>query len=117
VVVGEEPPGLALHVPRSGLVRSLANLLRNGLDATDGEVRLAVSSDAGMVRFEVTDSGAGMTPEVLERATDPFFTTKPGKGLGLGLFLARSLADQLGGRLVLRSRPGAGTTVSLEVPS
>jgi two-component system, sensor histidine kinase RegB len=54
---------------------------------------------------------------VAARAGEPFFSTKPpGQGLGLGLFLARSLADELGGTLELESVPGQGTTARLRVP-
>ncbi len=58
-----------------------------------------------------------MTPDLVSRAGEPFFTTKPpGQGLGLGLFLARSLADQLDGRFTIDSAPGRGTTVALRLP-
>jgi CheY-like chemotaxis protein/anti-sigma regulatory factor (Ser/Thr protein kinase) len=69
------------------------------------------------VRLSVTDTGVGMDPATLARATDPFFTTKgPGKGSGLGLSVVHGVMEQLGGRLVLRSRPGEGTTAELWLP-
>jgi two-component system, sensor histidine kinase RegB len=53
----------------------------------------------------------------LARAGEPFFTTKPtGSGMGLGLFLARSLVEKVGGRLAIASQPGRGTTVSVVLP-
>ncbi|NJN40594.1 MAG: HAMP domain-containing histidine kinase [Gammaproteobacteria bacterium] len=62
--------------------------------APNAEVTLTVSDEAGAVRFEVCDTGPGMSPEVLSRATEPFFTTKDaGRGMGLGLFLASALAE------------------------
>jgi two-component system sensor histidine kinase RegB len=65
----------------------------------------------------VEDAGPGMTAEVLARAVEPFFSTKPpGKGMGLGLFLARTLAEGLGGELTIRSEPGAGATARLDLP-
>jgi two-component system sensor histidine kinase RegB len=58
-----------------------------------------------------------MTPDVLRRAGEPFFTTKgPGKGMGLGLFLSRALAEQLGGELELVSTQGEGTRARLSLP-
>ena len=61
---------------------------------------------------------AGMAPEVLARVGEPFFTTKPaGKGMGLGLFLTRSIVERLGGGLNVRSTAGAGTTVTVHIPA
>jgi signal transduction histidine kinase len=70
------------------------------------------------VLITVADTGVGMTPEVLARVTEPFFTTKPpGKGTGLGLSLARSFAEQSGGALAIDSTPGAGTRVRIWLPA
>ena len=69
------------------------------------------------VRLEVTDTGSGMAPEVLARALDPFFTTKPvGQGTGLGLSMVHGFVSQSGGAMRLRSAPGRGTTVALFLP-
>ena len=65
----------------------------------------------------VTDSGSGMDAETLSHATEPFFTTKGvGRGTGLGLSMVHGLAEQLGGRLILRSALGAGTTAEIWLP-
>ena len=67
--------------------------------------------------IEVTDRGEGMSAEALARAGEPFFTTKPvGRGMGLGLFLARTLATQLGGSLDLDSTLGKGTRATCRLP-
>jgi len=72
---------------------------------------------ADRVVFAVADSGVGMTPEVLARATEPYFTTKgAGRGTGLGLASARSFAEQAGGNLRLESEPGRGTVVEIILP-
>jgi two-component system sensor histidine kinase RegB len=69
------------------------------------------------VRFLIHDEGTGMSAEVLERVAEPFFTTKaPGKGMGLGAFLAHLFAQTLGGQLSFESEPGRGCTVTLELP-
>jgi CheY-like chemotaxis protein len=70
------------------------------------------------VVVSVQDTGAGMTPEVMARAIEPFFTTKEiGKGTGLGLSQVYGMVQQSGGDLVLTSRPGDGTTVSMYLPA
>jgi two-component system sensor histidine kinase RegB len=68
-------------------------------------------------QFVVTDRGKGMSPGTLRRIGEPFFTTKePGKGMGLGTFLVRTLAEQLGGCLTFESTPQAGTLATFELP-
>ena len=69
------------------------------------------------VRVDVSDTGTGMSPEILAHAFEPFFTTKEvGKGSGLGLSQVLGFTKQSGGSLVVDSRPGRGTTVSLLFP-
>jgi CheY-like chemotaxis protein len=69
------------------------------------------------VRVCVADTGAGMSKDVVEKAIEPFFSTKGiGKGTGLGLSMVHGLATQLGGGLVIQSQPGQGTTVQLWLP-
>ncbi len=64
--------------------------------------------------LSISDTGVGMTPDVLERAFDPFFTTKPiGQGTGLGLSMIYGFMQQSGGHLRLRSAPGQGTTATI----
>ena len=58
-----------------------------------------------------------MDPSTLDRASEPFYTTKePGVGMGLGLFLARSIVDRIGGTFQIRSEPGKGTIVTVRIP-
>jgi CheY-like chemotaxis protein len=69
------------------------------------------------VCVSVTDTGTGMDEETLQRALEPFFTTKGvGKGTGLGLPMVHGMAEQSGGKLILKSKPGQGTTAQLCLP-
>jgi two-component system sensor histidine kinase RegB len=109
------------HVPSPALEQALLVLLRNAFDASppsaaNQPVRLTISRNNGHIRFEVRDQGCGMSPELLRRAGEPFFTTKePGKGMGLGLFLVRRVAEQVGGTFSLDSQLGTGTRCVLEL--
>jgi two-component system sensor histidine kinase RegB len=106
-------------LPRRAAVEALAALVKNALDASgqDEPVTLQARPTFGRIRFLIRDQGVGMTPEVLERVSEPFFTTKPtGKGMGLGAFLAHLFAQRLGGELSFDSQPGRGCTAVLELP-
>jgi two-component system, sensor histidine kinase RegB len=105
------------RAPRAAVLRVLRNLLDNALAAARTQVRLRAHADRGGLQFVLEDDGPGMPAEVLRRAGEPFFSTKgPGAGLGLGLFIARSLCEQMGGRLRLDSVPGRGTIARVELP-
>jgi two-component system sensor histidine kinase RegB len=111
------PTTTDLYLPRAGLFRAVLTLVTNALDAAPGSsVTVDVSQNADRLRLTVRDCGPGMAPEVLKRAGEPFFTTKPaGRGLGLGLFLARVFAERVGGSLTLHS--DRGTTAQLDLPN
>jgi len=85
--------------------------------ADEVPVRLRAEIEGAWLTMCVEDDAGGMTDDVLERAGEPFFTTKPtGRGMGLGLFLARSLAEHLGGTLSIASEYRRGTTVRMALP-
>lgn len=120
---------------RGGLEAAVMNLAVNARDAMPGGgevvVRAAPERLAGgagrpaaglapglYVRVSVADTGVGLPPEVLARAGEPFFTTKPrGRGTGLGLAGARGFAERAGGALRIESAVGRGTTVTLWLPA
>lgn len=113
-------PGKTIVVPLRSVGQALRAVVRNAVDASpqDCAVILRVSADGAAWRFEVRDRGGGMSPDVLRHAGEPFFTTKePGSGMGLGLFLARTVLERLGGGLDLSSVPGGGTTAVLTLPA
>lgn len=84
----------------------------------DGQAHPAQLSPGSFVRLAVTDTGSGIPADVLDRVTEPFFTTKPqGKGTGLGLAMAKGFAEQSGGGLAIDSMPNLGTTVTLWLPT
>lgn len=109
-----------VSVPLASAARAFRTLVRNALDASGSEQGVVVSASAAHqgTRFVVADQGSGMAPDVLARAGEPFFTTKPvGSGFGLGLFLARTFAERWGGALQLESTPSQGTRASLWLPA
>jgi CheY-like chemotaxis protein len=127
-------------VDRNQLENALLNLAINARDAMHGEGTLTLTTANVVVgangqtshvccrdtaelppgdylRFSVSDTGAGMTPDVLEHAFEPFFTTKPdGRGTGLGLSMVFGFVKQSGGHTAIESEPGRGTTVCLFFP-
>lgn len=102
---------------REKLKQALINLVVNAIDATPagGGVRVGVKG-AGTATLVVEDDGAGIAEEDLARLFDPFFTTKAG-GTGLGLSIVRRVIEQHGGEVQVRSVPGRGTTVQIELPA
>src|SRR5262249_40942831 len=119
-LVVQAPPELSpVLVPRAGLAQTLLSLIANAFDATpnsDAPVVVDISTTSDSFRIAIADKGPGLTPEAKRRAGEPFYTTKdPGRGLGLGLFLARIFAERLGGSLKLDST--VGTIAILELPT
>jgi two-component system sensor histidine kinase RegB len=111
--------GESIVVPLRAAAQALRNVLSNGIDASPSEVDVVFRIARSPLEwsFEVIDSGGGMSNEVLAHATEPFFTTKdPGHGMGLGLFLTRSVVERLGGAIDLDSKIGRGTRVVVTLP-
>ncbi|QDU91281.1 Sensor histidine kinase RegB [Pirellulimonas nuda] len=110
--------GVCLTLPVIAVGQALRALAQNGLDASGGKpVGLAMTTDARTLTIEVQDHGPGIDRDVLRRIGEPFFTTKdPGKGMGLGVFLARSVIERLGGSIDYQSAPGEGARAVVRLP-
>ena len=104
-------------VDRTLVARALANIVENALHAMPGEgaLTLTSSADAGMVTIRVSDTGAGMDAEALERVFEPYFSTKT-TGTGLGLPIARRNIELNGGSIDVESVRGHGTVVVMRLP-
>jgi len=144
VAVDYEPPGhpCPVRADPTQVHQVALNLLVNAVDAMRGEggqltVRLGLCAVRGQeeacppppegepgpgapgqgVALEVADTGRGMSPDVLRRACDPFFTTKPsGEGTGMGLAIVQGIVRSYGGWLALDSQPGKGTRATAVLP-
>jgi len=117
--IAESVRAETMHTPLRSVAQALRAVVKNALEASPAPdpVAVCVTADAEHVRVEVRDRGGGMSPDVLERVGEPFFTTKgPDHGMGLGLFLTRTVAERLGGQLAIESAPRRGTRVALILP-
>ena len=112
-----------IAIDRDRLERLLLNLLSNAFKFTPkgGRVTLEVRIEAQRVELRLSDTGCGIAPELLETVFDRYLHTEridpPPHGLGLGLPICRRIAQEHGGSLLLTSRPGEGTTVTVSLPN
>ncbi|MEO0492101.1 MAG: HAMP domain-containing sensor histidine kinase [Actinomycetota bacterium] len=119
-VVRGEWEDAVVHTDARRVRQILTNLLANGLRHAGGTVTVSAEATAWMVRIHVSDTGPGMTGETLDRIFEPFeragaeYTGVPGTGLGMSI--ATSLADALGGRIDAESIVGVGSRFTLSLP-
>jgi len=126
IVTDLSPVACRVEVDRAQLQSAVLNVASNARDAmAAGEGTLTIRTrDLGLdedgkhfVALDISDSGGGMAPEVMDRIFEPFFTTKgTGQGTGLGLSQVYGFATQSGGEVKAVSEPGKGTTISLVLP-
>lgn len=120
-VVQEVGPSLKAMLPVGTLARCVSNLVRNGIEAApDGTVRVRAWAEGQDLRLRVADDGPGMTEEMRARCFEPFQSTKrnlASRPCGLGLAIVRrKIEEHLGGRVLVESELGRGSTFTLEVP-
>ena len=121
------PEPLAVHADRELLRQAFANVIANARDAMPAAGTLRISARAAepgtslvpggaFAHIAITDSGCGMSEETLKHVFEPLFTTKKGRGTGLGLAVVRQIVTAHGGYVFAESRAGAGTTISMFLP-
>ncbi len=123
VAVSVEPPELRILVDRIAFATVLQNLASNAAAYTrEGRIQVRVRPrPMGGLVLEVEDTGSGIEPEKLNRIFERFFRGDPAQsrasgGTGLGLSIVRNLLRRMGGRISVRSEPGAGSTFAVELP-
>lgn len=105
-----------LNVPLAGLSQAMRGLVKNALDSDpdEGPVTVDISQQSNGWSWKIRDQGRGMSANQMERVSEPFYTTKPpGKGMGLGVFLAMNVVRRLGGSVEFESKVGEGTCVTV----
>jgi two-component system sensor histidine kinase RegB len=110
----------SLRIPPRAVSQALRSLITNAQDASppNATVVVVVRREGSILSISIRDRGGGIPTEVLARIGEPFFTTKPpGRGMGLGLFLARAVIEGVGGTLQIDSTAGEGTEVSVRLPT
>ena len=108
----------SVWVDRTLVGRALVNIIENAINAmpSGGTIRFRVAAEGQGVALDVSDTGAGMDPEALERIFEPYFSTRT-FGTGLGLTIAKRNIESSGGRINVASERGTGTVVRLWLPA
>lgn len=108
---------IALELDEKQWTRAVLNVLINALEAcrAGGRVRLFSRSTDTTCEIEIRDDGPGLSPEVIERVFDPYYTTKP-SGTGLGLSITRGIVEEHGGKIAISSESGTGCQVLITLP-
>jgi two-component system sensor histidine kinase RegB len=121
ILADEAVLGRRVEVPRRLMLQALHGIMKNARQAStpDDEIQIRVMDRPGsdLLALEIRDQGSGMNSHVLRHVGEPFFTQKPaGEGMGLGVFFARSVVEQMNGRIEFVSREGEGTRVHIGLP-
>lgn len=120
LIIKDQTDNTRLCLPVQPVAQALVIFIQNACEASppDSPVELEITLDQDSLQFAVLDCGSGMSPAAAKHAGEPFFTTKPARhGMGLGLFLVRTLAAQLHGEMTHKPRDGRGTIAILKFPA
>ncbi|QJB57043.1 sensor histidine kinase [Pseudodesulfovibrio sp. zrk46] len=114
------PEGVSLYLDRQRFQEAVINLIINAIQAIgdrEGVIEIQSAQEPDAKIITISDTGAGMTPETLQRIFDPFFTTKEvGQGTGLGLYVVYGIINEHNGTIRAESTPGEGTTFTIQLP-
>ncbi len=114
------PDNLILSVDRQRLQEAFINLIINAIQAIGdnaGRIGIRAREEEGHAVISISDTGAGMSSDTLQRIFDPFFSTKEvGQGTGLGLYIVYGIIEKHQGNIRVESSPGTGTTFSIRLP-
>ena len=118
VKIRVRPSAETVRWPLQAASQALTQLIRNAIEVSPPTqlVDIDVEVVDGAVDIVIRDCGPGMNEETLSRIGEPFFTTRPGEGQGLGVFISRSLVEHLGGRIEIDSALGKGTVARVWLP-
>ena len=118
------PGDIIIHADNQRLQQAFLNLIKNAIESIEkgiekGRITITAWKDMGhnTVKISISDTGAGIRPEIIPKVFDPFFTTKGvGKGTGLGLFITHEIIAEHEGMINVESKVGQGTTFTIELP-
>lgn len=110
-----------LYVDRYRIQTALMNIIQNALEAMPRGGKITISAQTlshdGLIAVTINDTGTGMPPDMIEKACEPFFSTRQNEGLrGLGLAIVRDIVKTHGGKMEIKSSPGQGTSIILYLP-
>lgn len=107
------------EVNREKIKQVLLNLIKNGAEAigeANGKITIRLYRRNGLAHIDISDSGSGIAPDMLEKIWEPFFTTKDENGTGLGLDICRKIVERHGGTISVKSEIDKGTTFTISLP-
>lgn len=117
LTLGKDTDTLVLYAPARALAQALRGLIKNALDASTTRINISVATEKQWMTVIISDSGTGMSEETLAHIGEPFWSTKEtGRGMGLGVFLAKNTLEKLGGTLHITSIFCSGTNVTIKIP-